>query len=275
MKKVKAIVILLAIQLVMSLERMFRTVRSSKVVNGIDDERNTTPMLAFKDQFLKSKVFKPFKLVRFANKRNGQKVFVLMSTWNPIVKASVNPPDDAEGKAKLAEKIQTAAAKTGYITIDPLLYGTVLTALIKAMRDAVGANQVIKAWNDLNKQLKKIMALVQAAMDEDITDSAAIICEYYEFHVIGKGGSHEQVLSGEPGTAAGEIDLLFPVLKGCSYTAKLYSADRTTFVYALGTDVAHQTIGGLVSGSMQAVSVIRVLHGVVQEESQIIEVRVK
>ncbi len=203
------------------------------------------------------------------------KRILAMTTWNPIVRASVNAPDDAEGKAALAERIQTAAALTLYLTIPPALYGTVLTDFIKAMRKAKGANQVIKAWNDLNGQLKKIMILVQACMDADLTDSAAIICEYYAFHVIGKGGAHSQVFSGEPGTAAGEIDLLLPSLKGCSYGIRLYNAARTSFVWTQPTDVAHATIGGLVSGSLQAVSVTHVLHGEAQEESQIIEVRVK
>ena len=207
--------------------------------------------------------------------RTGR-VIVMMATWNPIVRASVNPPHDAEGKATLGETIQTAAAKTLYVTIDPILYGTVLTGFISAMRKAKGANQVIKAWNDLNGQLNKIKAVVQLCMDEDITDSAAIICEYYAFHVIGKGGRTINVFSGEPGTEVGTIDLILPVgPDGCAYSIKLYNAARTSFAYAQATDVAHATIGGLVPGSNQAVSVTHVIHGVAQDESQIIMVSVK
>jgi len=204
------------------------------------------------------------------------KRILAMTTWNPIVRASVNAPDDAEGKAELAERIQTAAAKTLYLTIPPVLYGIVLTDFIKAMRKAKGANAVIKAWNDLNRQLKKILVLVQACMDDDLTDSAAIICEYHAFHVIGKGGKIAQVFEGEPGTEIGEIDLILPTgPQGCAYAIKLYNSARTSFAYTRATDVAHATIGGLVSGSMQAVSVTIVIHGEALDESQIIDVRVK
>ena len=202
-------------------------------------------------------------------------IFVLMSTWNPIVTATINAPDDAEGRAKCAEHIQTDAAKILYITIPPILYGTVLTDLIKAMRDAVGENEVKKAWNDLNAQLKKILALVQACMDEN-PDSAAIICEYYSFHVKGKGGKTTQVFSGEPGVAAGTIDLILPKgEEGCCYDLKVWNADRTAFVRAQPTDLTHVTIGNFVSGSMQNISVAEICHGVLVRESQIIAVRAK
>ncbi len=210
------------------------------------------------------------------NRNGGGKYVTLMSTFYPVIKAAINAPEDAEGRAKCAEHIQTAAAKTLYITIPPLLYGSVLTDFIKAMRDAVGANQVDKAWHDLNGQLKKILVLVQAAMDEDVTDSAAIICEYYSFHVIGKGGKSIQVFSGEEGVAAGEIVLVLPKgADGCCYDIKLWNADRTTFTRAQPSDITHATIGGLVSGSTQNVSVAEILHGKLVRESQIIAVKVK
>ncbi len=298
MKKVKATIILVAIQMVMILNEMFQTIGSLKFFNVIDDGRNTTPMRALKDESLKCKVLSGTKTVNLANDRSGKKNFgfvfiwntlvihedqisnvksiILMSTWTPIVTATIDAPDDAEGRATCAEHIQTAAAKTLYITIPPILYGTVLTGLIAAMRAAVGVNQVIKAWGDLNKQLKKIMALVQAAMDEDTTGSAAIICEYYSFHVKGKGGRTGQVFSGHPGVAAGEIDLEFPIgPQGCCYDIKLYNADRTAFVRAQPNDLGHATIGGLVSGSTQNVSVTIISHGVAEAESQIINVPVK
>ena len=298
MKNVTSKFFLIIIQLVMILNEMFQTIKGLKVADPIDDGKNTTPMRAFKDESFKSKIFSGFKIVRLANDRSGKKRFgwisfweslvfsqdengngkmiILMSTWNPMVIATIDAPDDAEGRAVCAEHIQTAAAKTLYITIPPVLYGTVLTALIVAMRAAVGINQVIKAWGDLNKQLKKIMALVQAAMDDDITDSAAIICEYYSFHVKGKGGAHKQVFSGHPGVAAQTIDLEFPIgPQGCCYDIKLYNADRKAFTRAQPTDNGHATIGDLVSGSKQNVSVTIIIHGVAGDESQIIEVPVK
>jgi hypothetical protein len=276
MKKVKATIILVAIRLVMILNEMFRTIGSLKAFNYIDGDKNTTPMRALKDEFLKCKVFSGIKIVQLANDRSGKKIFALMSTWVPVITATVNAPEDSEGRAKLAETIQTAAAKTLYVTINPLLYGTVLTALIAAMRAAKGANEIDKAWGDLNKQLKKIMAVVQTTMDDDVTDSAAIICEYYEFHVKGKGGDHTQVFSGEPGVAAGEIDLVLPKgADGSVYDIKLWSADRTTFTRAQPSDITHATVGGLVSGSLQNVSVAEIRHGKLVRESQIIAVRVK
>ena len=142
MKNVTSKFFLIIIQLVMILNEMFQTIKGLKVADPIDDGKNTTPMRAFKDESFKSKIFSGFKIVRLANDRSGNKIFVLMSTWNPIVTATINAPDDVEGRAKCAEHIQTAAAKTLYITIDPLLYGTALTDLIKALRDAVGDNEV-------------------------------------------------------------------------------------------------------------------------------------
>ena len=289
---------LLVAMIFVIIQKFYRTLRGLKFVNPIDDGRNTTPMRALKNEFFKRNAFSGIKIVNLANDRNGKKVFgwisyweslvfsqdengngkmiILMSTWNPMVIATIDAPSDAEGRATCAEHIQTAAAKTLYITIPPILYGTVLTALIAAMRAAKGINQVIKAWGDLNRQLKKIMALVQAAMDEDVTDSAAIICEYYSFHVHGKGGRTGQVFSGHPGVAAGTIDLEFPIgPDGCCYDIKLYNADRTAFVRAQPNDLGHATIGGLVSGSTQNVSVTIIIHGVAGAESQIINVPVK
>src|ERR1035438_7202637 len=236
----KKVIMLLVAMIFVIIQKFYRTLRGLKFVNPIDDGRNTTPMRALKNDFFKRNAFSGFKIVRLANDRSGKKRFgwisfweslvfsqdengngkmiLLMSTWNPMVIATIDAPDDAEGRAVCAEHIQTAAAKTLYITIPPVLYGTVLTGLITAMRAAKGINQVIKAWGDLNKQLKKIMALVQAAMDDDVTDSAAIICEYYSFHVRGKGGRTGQVFSGHPGVAAGTIDLEFPIgPDGCCY----------------------------------------------------------
>ena len=144
------------------------------------------------------------------------------------------------------------------------------------MRNAKGANQVVGASRALNAQLDLIMEPVQAKMNTLNPIDAAIVCAYYKFHVKGIGGGHAQVFEGEEGTLAGEIDLLFPVGPGeCSYTVKIYNLDRTSFVYYLGTDLAHQTIPGFVSGSLQQVSVTIVHHGVVVSESQIISVRAK
>ena len=275
MKNVTSKFFLVIIQLIMNLSKIVQTARGLTVVNHVDDKRNSTPMRDFKDEFLKSKFITGCKIVRLANDRSGNKIFVLMSTWNPIVTATINAPDDVEGRAKCAEHIQTAAAKTLYITIDPLLYGTALTDLIKALRDAVGDNEVKHAWNEVNKVLKQIMALVQAKMDIS-PDLEAIICEYYSFHVKGKGGSHAQVFSGEPGINVGEIDLILPVgPPNCAYDIKLWNADRTAFVRAQASDIATTTIGGLVSGSMQNVSVCIIVHGKKISESQIIAVRVK
>ena len=217
------------------------------------------------------------RVARLTKSKKGKGIiFVLMSTWTPMVIATIDAPADAEGRAVCAEHIQTASAKILYITIPPLLYGIVLTNLIAAMRAAKGVNQVIKAWGDLNRQLKKIMALVQAAMDADVTGSAAIICEYHSFHVRGKGGRTGQVFSGHQGVAAGEIDLEFPIGPiGCCYDIKLYNAAHKEFVRAQPNDLGHATIGGLVSNSVQAVSVTIIIHGVAEAESQIIEVPVK
>ena len=174
--------------------------------------------------------------------------------------------------------VQTCALPicTLYITILPALYGTVLTDLIAAMRAAKGANQVIAAWRNLKAQLDEIMDLVQKYMNTQDSTQAAIVCAYYKFKVKGMGGKSDQVFGGEPGTHAGEIDILFPVgPQGCSYNVKIYNLDRTSFVWNIGTDLAHQTIGGFVSGSLQQISVTIVSHGEVGEESQIIDVRAK
>jgi hypothetical protein len=215
-------------------------------------------------------------LYKLQKRRSRYGTYFILPVLSHVVTACINPPDSASGKAKLALEIQTAAAGTLYITIPPVLYGTVLDGLIETMQKAKGANQILAAWRALKAQLDLIKAPVQVFMNTLDPIDAAIVCAYYKFHVQGMGGGHAQIFEGEEGTLAGEIDLLFPVGPGeCSYTVKIYSADRSTFDYYLGTDLAHQTIPGFVSGSLQQVSVTIVHHGEVVSESDIISVRAK
>jgi len=144
------------------------------------------------------------------------------------------------------------------------------------MQRAKGANMILAAWRALKAQLDLIMAPVQAKMNTLDPLDAAIVCQYYNFHVKGMGGSHAQVFEGEPGTLAGEIDLILPVgPKGCSYGIKIYNADRTSFLWTQPFDITHLTLGGFVSGSLQQLSVVIVHHGVILSESDIISVRAK
>jgi len=144
------------------------------------------------------------------------------------------------------------------------------------MRNAKGANQVLAASRALNAQLDLIMEPVQAKMNTLDPLDAAIVCAYYKFHVKGMGGKHAQVFEGEMGTLAGEVDLILPVGPlGCSYGIKIYSADRSTFVYSQPFDITHITMGGFVPDSAQQLSQIIVHHGLIISESDIISVHAK
>ncbi|MEI6815713.1 MAG: hypothetical protein WCL14_03815 [Bacteroidota bacterium] len=294
MKKVKNFV---AAMVFIIIENIYQTMQSLKVINTIDD-RNTTPMRAIKDESFKSKVFSGFKKVMLANGRNGMKRFGFIALWssivftqdkhgnvgyvilmatsnpNPIITATISAPDSAEGKAKLAESIRDKGASTEYLTIPPLQLAE-LTPLIKNLRGAVGVAQVDYAWNELNAKLKLLMRLVQDKMDE-LKPQSLIICVHYGYHAKGRGGKSAQVFGGEPGAIVGSIDLHFPVgPRGCCYSVKFWNAARTSFSYALATDIGHGHYDGLVSGEMQNVSVVEVAHGIFVRESQIIAVRAK
>lgn len=214
-----------------------------------------------------------YKMV--AGKRKRAKYFMMMSHMNPVITATMDAPEDAEGRAKLGEKIQLKGLGTLYITISPILLAA-LTPLIKAVRDAVGPEQAETAWDNLNAALKEIMGLVQTFMNHN-RDVAEICCVYYGFKVRGKGGASKQEWGGESGITTGTIDLKFEVgPEGCCYDILLW--DRLHTVppnRAQPTDENHATVPGLVSGALQAVSVNTILHGVVIHESTIIDVRVK
>lgn len=274
----KAIVILLAIQLVISLLKMFRTVRGPKAINFVDGDKNT---ISFKEKKAKKKksitfFFGKMKLVRVANDRAGNKMFALMaaSNPNPVITATISAPDAVEGKAKLAESIRDKGASTEYVTIPPLQLSA-LTPLIANLRAAVGVAQVDYAWDQLNAPLKLLMRIIQDAMDANKPQSL-IICVHYGYHAKGRGGKSAQIFGGESGAIVGSIDLTFPVgPQGCCYGVKFWSADRTTFSWTQPTDIGHGHYDGLVSGAMQNVSVVEVYHGVFVRESQIIQVRAK
>ena len=143
------------------------------------------------------------------------------------------------------------------------------------MRAAKGQAQVDYAWNQLNAALKLLMRIVQDYMDSHYAQSV-LIAVHYGYHPKGKGGRHANVFQGAPGAVAGTIDMDFPTgQQGCCYDIRLYNDARTIFTRALPSDLAHAIIGGFVSGSLQNISVTQILHGVEQEESQIIAVRAK
>ncbi len=201
---------------------------------------------------------------------------VLMSVPNPnpVITATISAPDAVEGKAKLAESIRDKGASTTYVTIPP---GQLLafTPLIANLRAAVGEAQVDYAWDQLNTKLKLLMRIIQDAMDANKPQSL-IICVHYGYHAQGRGGKSAQIFGGETGAIVGSIDLHFPIgPRGCCYSVKFWNAARTSFSYALGTDIGHGHFDGLVSGEMQNVSVVEVAHGVFVRESQIIAVRAK
>jgi hypothetical protein len=294
MKKVASKFVLVIIQMIMILSEMFQTIKGLKAFSVSDEQTNSMPMLPFKDQSLTSKIISGLKLMRLANDRNGNKRYGLYSLWNrsfvtvkgkmiilagvanpnPVITATISAPVSAEGKAKCAENIQTLGASTTYVSIPPLQLAA-LTPLIAALRAAKGEAAVDYAWNQLNAALKLLMRIVQDTMDANYAQSV-LIAVHYGYHPKGKGGSHAHVFQGAPGALAGTIDMDFPTgPQGCCYDIRLYNADRTTFTRALPSDLAHAIVGGLVSGSLQNISVTQVIHGVEQEESQIIAVRVK
>ena len=273
MKKVETF--LMTIFLFISLEKMFQTVRSLKVVNAIDDVSKkafvrTSKMKKKKSFFLGTGQF------FFGGRDRSGKVIVLMSTANPnpVITATISAPDAVEGKATLAESIRDKGASTTYVTIPPSQL-LALTPLIKNLRDAVGVAAVDYAWNELNAKLKLIMRIVQDAMDANKPQSV-IICIHYGFHPKGRGGSHAQIFSGETGAMAGSIDLIFPIgADGCCYDVKFWNSTRTAFTRGQPSDVGHAHFDGLVSGAMQSVSVAEIRHGLFVRESQIIDVRAK
>jgi len=205
---------------------------------------------------------------------NG-KYFMMMSHMNPAIIAILDAPEDAEGRAKLGEKIQLKGAGTLYITIPPVQLSD-LTPLIKAMRDAVGPAQVQTAWDNLNLALQEIMGLVQTFMNHN-RSVAEVCCVYYGFKVKGKGGKSDQVWGGETGTISGTIDLTFEVGPDrCCYDILLWDPTHAKMLgRAQPTDESTATVPDLISGSLQAVSYNVISHGKLIFESGIIDVRVK
>ncbi len=215
------------------------------------------------------------KIIFAGNDRSGKGIYLMAApNPNPVITATINAPDSAEGKALLAESIRDKGASTTYVTIPPgqLL---ALTPLIAALRAAVGVAAVDYAWDQLNTKLKLLMRIIQDEMDL-LKPQSVIICVHYGYHPKGRGGSHAQIFGGESGAVAGSIDLIFPIGQdGCCYDIRFWNVARTTYTRALPSDVGHAHIDSLVSGEMQRVSVAEIRHGLLVRESQIIEVRAK
>ena len=203
------------------------------------------------------------------------KPIILMSVIDPNVAIVLVPnmSDDFHDRVDEAEAmIAEWTTNHTYVTV-PTLQIAAVTTLKTAYKNSKGDARKGK-YTKMMEGINGVMFLYQTACNLN-RDSCFEIAASGKFHIRGKGGSVAQVFSGESGTAAGEIDFIFPVLDGCVYIIKLYNAARTSWVYAEATDISTTTIGGLVSGSMQNVSVTHKIHGVMQTESQIIEVRVK
>jgi len=287
MKKVKAI--LVSLVFIIS-EIFYRTVRGLKVVNPIDDGKNTTPMSALKDQFLKSKFISGLKFIQVANDRSGNKKFAIYSIWNrnfynasgkmiflPIVnpnqsiRAAMLAPKDKDGRVDLGNSIRTKGAITTWITIPPLQLSD-LIPLIAAVNDAHTEAEMHSAWFALNKKLRKIMQLVQDCMDENV-DESANIAAMYGFTLWGKGGPHQQIFEGFTGSVTGTVDMLAEVgPTGCAYAWFSWNAARTVRTYLKTSTYAHCTIADQVSHVPLNISVDTIEGEEPIHESQIVEV---
>jgi hypothetical protein len=279
MKKVN--LLLMTIMMFFSLENLFRNLRTPKAVNHESSEGKNN--INFVDSIGRKTddyryfdyILSQIKWVFGGRDRTGKIIMLpILPNANPSILACIHAGTKKADKEACAENIQTLGASTTYLTIPPLLLSD-LTPMILVLHNAHGDNAIGSAWFKINKQLTKIMLLVQDVMDANVPDSITI-CEHYGFTVHGKGGSHPQIFEGFPGDVTGTADFLAKVgPQGCCYDWKLWNDARTTFVRLRPTTVAHCTIAGQPSGTNLNVSNDIIYGETVLEESQIIQVPTK
>lgn len=276
MKKVNVLIVALVF---ITIEFLYRTVESLKVANPIDDESNS---IGVGKERKRKKVrnfllyFGVVKWVYGGRDRTGKIILLpILPNANPSILACIHASGKKkEDKVACAKNIQTLGADPTYLII-PALMLSALTPMIDVLDKAKGDNAIGSAWFKVNKQLTKIMLLVQDVMDSNVPDSITI-CEFYGFTVHGKGGGHAQILEGFAGDVTGSSFIFAKVgPQGCCYDWKLWNAAHTTFVRLRPTTVAHCTILDQPPGSTINVSNDIIYGETVLEESQIIVVPTK
>src|ERR1035437_5283989 len=212
-------------------------------------------------------------LYSLQRRRTKYGTYFILPIVNPngVITACINAEQTKKSRVDIANYILLKAPLTTYVSIPPGLI-TPLSGMIAAENNATNETEFNAAWFILNPQLKKIMAVVQEGMDADIVHSE-IICDFYGFHVKGKGGSHIQHFEGFRGSITGTVLMLAPVgPKGCAYEWVRWDATRTIPTIIKTSTYAHCTLTGQVSNVPFDISVNAIIGEDAVEESGLISV---
>ena len=272
MKKVNLIIVSL---IFIISEICYQTLKSLKVVNAIDDETKKAFIRTSKMKKKKSIYLEAVQYLLGSRDRTGRPIILMsMPSGDQAIIGCLNFDNVFGNRVALANTMKTKITGNTWVVILPARI-TALALLITNYSERHGAARKT-AWNALHAFLLLILRDFQDYADSHRIDAITIL-QSAGFHVREVGGSVEQIFEGFTGKVAGTIELFCPVgsSDGSVHGWKLYSADHTTWAWTKPTGVAHNTMSGLVSGSLANVSHTEIVGEVEQEESQIIAVRVK
>ncbi len=276
LNKVK--MLLMSIFMVISLEKIYRTMNSLKVVGN--DGESYGAGLGKPSKRRKPRNFKLiFGIIKFINMgrdRNGKMIIGMsLPDGDQAIVGCLNFDNNFGRRVAKANDIKIKCTGNTWVTID----GTRITALgilITTYSRSHGAARKT-AWNALHDFLDLILRDFQDYSDHHKINGVEAI-QSGGFHVKGVGGSVDQIFEGFPGMMAGQIELFGPAASTNKNTAhgwKLYSADRLKWVWLKPTGDAHTLLEGFEPGSNQNLSHTEIIGEEEQEESQIIVVRAK
>jgi len=285
MKKLTSVKILLIIWLRFINVTKSATVKVTDATELVIDEVKAVPtrFISHLDNFAgrqlqKNLLLKGIVVILYKLQRRRTKygTYFIMPIVNPneVITACINADATKASRFSTGTNIYEKSLLTTWLTIPGTLSGP-LVAMLLALSNATTQAEIDAAWFILNPQLKKVMNFVQEGMDADRVNSI-VICNFYGFHVRGKGGKSEQHFEGFTGTVTGSADFLAPVgPRGCCYQWNLWNAGRTIPVIIKTSTWAHATIANQPSKTSILISVDAVIGETVVEEGVIMEVMTK